>query len=239
VSTVDAASNIANNIANNIAATHITRHGIALLAWPTEEPTRRVLAASRVPRVLLIAADCAPPEITDSLEDWMRDPIDAVDLEARVRALAHRAASAASPVQTSKADGVVASAPDRTSWVVDDRDIERLMQSDDSIEPDRGSPCIDAESGVLRVGSRWIVISARQLPVAALLIDRFGSVVGRSEVAAAYADVDGSTDPAAFKSMILRLGNRLAQVGLALRVLRGRGYVLEHASEPFGSAMPR
>jgi DNA-binding response OmpR family regulator len=206
VSTIDAAT--------NVATLNMTRHGVTLLAWPAEEPTRRVLAARRIPRVLLIAADCAPPDITDSLEDWMRDPIDSVDLEARARALALRSA-ASSP-------------PDRSSWVIDDHDIARLIQDVVTDVACPTAPSIDVDSGVLRFANQWIVISARQLPIATLLVERFGSVVSRSEVAAAYASADGSTDRAAFKSVMLRLGQRLAQVDLTLRAVRGRGYVLEH-----------
>jgi DNA-binding response OmpR family regulator len=210
------------------AAPQITRHGIALLAWPTEEPARRVLAASRIPRMLMVAAESPPPVITDSLEDWIRDPIDAADLDARSRALAHRAGIPPTPPGAPVED----TAPsERSSWVIDDADIERLVLA--SAIDERPAPAVDADNGVIRVGRSWVAVSELQLPVLKLLVERFGSIVPRAELAAVYGEVSGSTDPAALKSMMLRLSRRVRRAGLALQIVRGRGFLLEHA-DPTG-----
>jgi DNA-binding response OmpR family regulator len=214
------------------AASQITRHGIPLLAWPTEEPVRRILAASRIPRMLMLAAECPPPVITDSLEDWIRDPIDSADLEARATALAHRAGIApnvpSSPEQYARAEGLA-------SWVVDEADIDRLTL--DARRADlaaaRARPVVDAESGVVRVGARWAALSERQLPVAAVLVEHFEAIVTRAQLADIYAAVSGSTDPAALKSMMLRLTRRFREVGLSLQIVRGRGFLLEYDDGAF------
>jgi hypothetical protein len=64
---------------------------VTLVRWPDEEPLRRHLAAARRPRLLLVAPGASPPVVVDDLEDWMRFPLDAVELDARTRVLAGRA----------------------------------------------------------------------------------------------------------------------------------------------------
>ena len=56
-------------------------------------PARR-LREQRVPRLLLVAPDAAPPAVDDEIEDWVRLPADARDVEVRARRLAHIAAHA-------------------------------------------------------------------------------------------------------------------------------------------------
>jgi hypothetical protein len=67
---------------------------VTILAWPAEAD--RVAAAERVgqPRLLLVAADAAPPE-TDAASDWVRLPVTPRDLEARLSGLRRHHAGAA------------------------------------------------------------------------------------------------------------------------------------------------
>jgi hypothetical protein len=65
--------------------------GVRLLPWPDEDHARDELAASGVPRILLLAADAAPPENWDELEDWVRLPLDPDELHHRARTLGRRA----------------------------------------------------------------------------------------------------------------------------------------------------
>jgi hypothetical protein len=65
--------------------------GVALVRWPEEEPARRRLAASRLPRLLLVDRGVTPPVVVDELEDWVRFPLDADEIGARSRVLADRA----------------------------------------------------------------------------------------------------------------------------------------------------
>jgi hypothetical protein len=65
--------------------------GVRLLRWPDEDHARDELAAAGVPRILLLAAAAAPPEIWDELEDWVRLPLDPDELHHRARTLRRRA----------------------------------------------------------------------------------------------------------------------------------------------------
>jgi hypothetical protein len=65
--------------------------GVRLLPWPGEDHARDELAAAGVPRILLLAADAAPPENWDELEDWVRLPLDPDELHHRARTLGRRA----------------------------------------------------------------------------------------------------------------------------------------------------
>ena len=66
--------------------------GVAVLRWPRDGTVRRHLATFRQPRLLLVEPDSDPPELLDELEDWLRTPADAEDLQARSRDLHRRAA---------------------------------------------------------------------------------------------------------------------------------------------------
>jgi hypothetical protein len=64
---------------------------VFVLRWPSEDALRRQLTSFRLPRVLVVDPGVRPPEPADELEDWLRSPVDPIDLEARTRNLRHRA----------------------------------------------------------------------------------------------------------------------------------------------------
>lgn len=64
---------------------------VALLRWPEDAASRSRLAAARLPRLLLISADEAPPVSVDELEDWIRFPLDPAELAIRTETLLERA----------------------------------------------------------------------------------------------------------------------------------------------------
>lgn len=64
--------------------------GVAYVFWPSEADRRSALAAEGRCRLLLLAADTPAPESWDPLEDWIREPFEAGDLEARVLAIEAR-----------------------------------------------------------------------------------------------------------------------------------------------------
>ncbi|MGI8663838.1 MAG: winged helix-turn-helix domain-containing protein [Acidimicrobiales bacterium] len=64
---------------------------VVRLCWPESAVERDDLAASGTPRILLIKADGAPPPTWDPLEDWVRLPIDRVEVRARELVLRDRA----------------------------------------------------------------------------------------------------------------------------------------------------
>lgn len=82
------------------------------------------------------------------------------------------------------------------------------------------------DDGVLRVGSAWVSLPPVEARLTAALLERLGLVVSR----AALADAgwpEGAPGRNALDVHVLRLRRRLAAVGLAIRTVRSRGYLLE------------
>jgi hypothetical protein len=89
-------------------------------------------------------------------------------------------------------------------------------------------PAVDA-SGVLRYGDRLLVMPPVEARLASALASRFGIVV-RRDVLAAAGWPDGPPGRNALDVHLVRLRRRLAGVGLTLRTVRSRGYLLEAAA---------
>ena len=88
-------------------------------------------------------------------------------------------------------------------------------------------PTIDAD-GLLWVGQRWVSLPPVESRLTAALVARFGAVVSRDQLGRAGWP-DGPTGRNALDVHVLRLRRRVAKVGLAIRTVRSRGYLLEHA----------
>jgi hypothetical protein len=99
-------------------------------------------------------------------------------------------------------------------WIIDG-DAARL-------EP----PVLD-DDGLLRHAGRWVPISDAQIPVVELLVGNVGRLVSTAEIRRIYTQAGGSGSPTSLRSAIHRLGRRVAQVGLRLHVIRGRGVILD------------
>lgn len=89
-------------------------------------------------------------------------------------------------------------------------------------------PQLDVD-GVLRVNGSWIGIPPVEARLMASLIARFGAVVTR-DVLARNGWPDGAPGRNALDVHVLRLRRRIAPLGLAIKTVRSRGYLLE--SEP-------
>jgi hypothetical protein len=61
----------------------------------------------------------------------------------------------------------------------------------------------------------------------ALLVTRFGEVVYDDELAKAYLESGGSARESARKTMIVRVRQRLTEMGLELHNVRDAGYLLD------------
>lgn len=86
-------------------------------------------------------------------------------------------------------------------------------------------PDLDAD-GMLHVGNRWQAIPPVEGSLVAVLIENFGSVVSRDALAAAaWPGTDVARN--ALDVRILRLRRRVEPLGLAVRTIRSRGYLLE------------
>lgn len=96
-------------------------------------------------------------------------------------------------------------------------------------------PDLDGD-GVLRSADGWVSLPPVEARLTHALLDRFGAVVSRESLARAGWP-SGAPGRNALDVHMLRLRRRLAPVGLVIRTVRSRGYLLEHsASNGNGSA---
>ncbi|MGW5266178.1 winged helix-turn-helix domain-containing protein [Microbispora sp. NPDC004025] len=87
-------------------------------------------------------------------------------------------------------------------------------------------PWIDDD--VLRYRSRSTSVSPTQAELLNLLISRFGEVVAREALKSRlYRDCGGSDTRNALDLHMMRIRNRIQPLGLTLRTVWGRGYVLD------------
>lgn len=84
------------------------------------------------------------------------------------------------------------------------------------------------DDGVLRYGARWTSLPPVEARLTDALVERFGSVVSR-DVLARAGWPEGAPGRNALDVHVLRLRRRLGPVGLAIRTVRSRGYLLEAA----------
>jgi hypothetical protein len=86
-------------------------------------------------------------------------------------------------------------------------------------------PILDAD-GLLWFRGRWVAVSDTQIPVVDLLARNYNRLVHNDDIQAAYRDAGGGSSPASLRTLLRRIGQRLTQVGLKLRVVRTRGVML-------------
>jgi DNA-binding response OmpR family regulator len=86
-------------------------------------------------------------------------------------------------------------------------------------------PSLDAD-GVLRAGGGWVSLPPVESRLTASLIERYGAVVGR-DVLLQSGWPAGSPGRNALDVHVLRLRRRIVPLGLAIRTVRSRGYLLE------------
>jgi len=87
------------------------------------------------------------------------------------------------------------------------------------------SPTVDGD-GLLRYRGRWVTLSPVERALAAALVDRFGAVVGRDTLVR-RAWPGGSPTRNALDVHMLRLRRRISALGLEVRTVRARGYLLQ------------
>ena len=82
------------------------------------------------------------------------------------------------------------------------------------------------ESGVLRVGESWVSLSPLEAQLTSALLQRMDAVVSRDTLARAGWPT-GTSARNTLDVHVARLRRRLETVGLAIRTVRSRGYLLE------------
>jgi two-component system, OmpR family, response regulator len=101
----------------------------------------------------------------------------------------------------------------------------RLATLNSRANTDRPTPVVDTD-GLLHYRDRWVALSPVEQALAAVLAERFGAVVGR-DVLARRAWPDGVPTRNALDVHILRIRRRIVALGLELRTVRSRGYLLQ------------
>lgn len=82
------------------------------------------------------------------------------------------------------------------------------------------------DDGLLRIGGSWVALPPIEARLATTLLERFGSVVAREALVRAGWP-QGTPNRNVLDVHILRLRRRLEDLGLTIRTVRSRGYLLE------------
>jgi hypothetical protein len=101
----------------------------------------------------------------------------------------------------------------------------------------RDAPVLDRE-GCLRMGERWVHLPPIEARLAGALLERFGTVVGPSTLLRAGWP-GGTPSRNTLDVRIHRLRRRLEPLGLGLRTVRRRGWILEVAPGSGGDGAHR
>ena len=88
-------------------------------------------------------------------------------------------------------------------------------------------PVLD-DFGVLRVNGSWVALPPLEARLAEALLERLGAVTSR-ELLIRAGWPSGAPGRNALDVHVLRLRRRLTPVGLAIRTVRSRGYLMESA----------
>jgi DNA-binding winged helix-turn-helix (wHTH) protein len=119
-----------------------------------------------------------------------------------------------------------------------DEDVEARVQAvlvrAASHQPAR--PVLDPD-GVLRSGGVWVSLPPVEARLMAALIDRFGAVVSREQLARAGWP-QGAPGRNALDVHMLRVRRRIAPLSLVIKTVRSRGYLLEKGAQSERSSEP-
>jgi two-component system, OmpR family, response regulator len=122
-------------------------------------------------------------------------------------------------------------------WIrlpADDRDVRaRVARLASRSETQQPAPQVDGD-GLLRYRGRWVALSPVESALAITLVDRFGAVVGRDTLAR-RAWPEGTPTRNALDVHMLRLRRRIAPLGVEVRTVRSRGYLMQ-AAQPRADA---
>ena len=122
-------------------------------------------------------------------------------------------------------------------WIrlpADDRDMRaRVTRLASRSETQQPAPQVDGD-GLLRYRGRWVALSPVESALAITLVDRFGAVVGRDTLAR-RAWPEGTPTRNALDVHMLRLRRRIAPLGVEVRTVRSRGYLMQ-AAQPRADA---
>ena len=118
----------------------------------------------------------------------------------------------------------------RGAWVrlpASDADVEARCRSvsERAVQHLPIRPELDPD-GVLRSGADWVSLPPVEARLMAALLERFGAVVSRDQLARAGWP-KGAPGRNALDVHMLRVRRRIAPLGLVIKTVRSRGYLLE------------
>jgi two-component system OmpR family response regulator len=180
---------------------------VTMIRWPDEQARRSRISLSGEPRLLLVPDGEEPPAVVDCLEDWIRIPATENEVRARVDALAVRSLAHVPKLNgngNGHADG-----------------------NGNGHGAPSAAPILD-DFGVLRVNGSWVALPPLEARLTEALLERLGAVTSRELLVRAGWPA-GAPGRNALDVHVLRLRRRLAPVGLVIRTVRSRGYLLEPA----------
>lgn len=105
-----------------------------------------------------------------------------------------------------------------------------------SILHERAAPVLD-EDCVLRYRETWVALPPVEARLMSALLERLGAVVTRDALSRAGWP-EGAPGRNALDVHVLRLRRRVAPLGLVIRTVRSRGYLLESESRHMAVANP-
>jgi len=105
--------------------------------------------------------------------------------------------------------------------------LARIRALTDVCRSPKGLPVLD-DGGLLRLGSTWVALPPLEERLLGVLLSRFGAVVAREDLMRAGWGA-GDTRRNSLDVHMLRLRRRVDEVGLEIRTVRSRGYLLQQA----------
>jgi hypothetical protein len=157
-----------------------------------------------IPRLLLVAPDASPPVRLDGDEDWLRRPAVDADVRDRVMALA-----AGRP----PAHPGVANRPPAGRQPVERSPVER---------PPAERPVVG--HGRIHYRRRWVALSGVEEAVTAELVGSFGDIVSLPVLVRAGGLALSNVG---LRVHLTSIRKRVKPLGLVIRAVRSRGYVLD------------
>ena len=103
----------------------------------------------------------------------------------------------------------------------------RRTQSERSGHIEAGELRLDKQSRQAYFGSQPLSLSSREVAVLELLMNRYGRVVSKDQLADHLTGMDEEIGPNAVEVYVHRLRKKLEPLGASVRTLRGLGYLLE------------
>lgn len=89
---------------------------------------------------------------------------------------------------------------------------------------------------MLRVGGRSVPLSPTETALLDELTRNFGELTAKEDLADRLPPCAGTPRPNALHLHITRIRRRIEPLGLSIRTVRGRGYVLERGEDRTGAA---